>query len=182
MKAKQSSPTLRSTRTPASAFVQHRANQGRAPVGGSASPRRVVPGVNESRFQYSEMKKMVKIVFCLRRLPQLTPNEFQRYWREVHALLVRKHQKTLRIVRYVQFHSDFGSLTEKLRAFRNSPEPYDGVAEIWYENREALETLGRDPDARAASRELLEDEKRFVDLSRSPIWLGNEKVIISGEE
>jgi len=128
------------------------------------------------------MKKMVKIVFCLRRLPQLTPDEFQRYWHEVHAPLVRKHQKTLRIVRYVQFHSDFGTLTKKLRAFRNSPKPYDGVAEIWYENREALETLGKDPDARAASRELLEDEKRFVDLAQSPIWLGDEKVIISAEE
>ena len=125
---------------------------------------------------------MVKIVFCLRRLPQLTPQEFQRYWYEVHAPLVRKHQRSLRIVRYVQFHADFGPMTEKLRAFRNSPEPYDGVAEIWYESREALATLGKDPNARAASRELLEDEKRFVDLSRSPIWLGEEKIVISSED
>jgi hypothetical protein len=99
----------------------------------------------------------------------------------MHAPLVRKHQKALRIVRYIQFHADFGPLTEKLRAFRNSPEPYDGVAEIWYESREALETLGKDSDAKAASRELLEDEKQFVDLSRSPIWLGEEKVVISPE-
>jgi uncharacterized protein (TIGR02118 family) len=122
---------------------------------------------------------MVKISFCLRRLPELTSQEFQRHWYEVHAPLVRKHQKVLRIIRYVQFHSDFGLLTEKLRAFRNSPEPYDGVAEIWYESREALETLGKDSKARTASRELLEDEKRFVDLSRSPIWLGEEKVIVA---
>jgi hypothetical protein len=88
----------------------------------------------------------------------------------------------LRIVRYIQFHSEFGPLTQKLRGFRNSPEPYDGVAEIWYESREVLVSLGKDPAARAASRELLEDEKRFVDLSRSPIWLGKEKVIISAEE
>jgi uncharacterized protein (TIGR02118 family) len=122
---------------------------------------------------------MVKITFCLRRLPQLTPQQFQRHWYDVHAPLVQKHQQALRIVRYVQVHSDFGPLTEKLRAFRDSPEPYDGVAEIWYESREALETLGKDPNARAASRELLEDEKRFVDLTRSPIWIGEEKVIIS---
>ena len=125
---------------------------------------------------------MVKIVFCLRRQSHLTPQEFQKYWYEVHAPLVRKHQKVLRIVRYVQFHSDFGPLTEKLRVFRSSPEAYDGVAEIWYESREALETLGKDPNARVSSRELPEDEKRFVDLSRSPIWLGEEKVIISTEE
>lgn len=123
---------------------------------------------------------MVKITFCLRRLPQLSAQEFQRHWYEVHAPLVRKHQEALRIVRYIQFHSDFGSLTEKLRAFRRSPEPYDGIAEIWYQSRAALETLGRDAGARAASRELLEDEKRFVDLSRSPIWVGEEKVIVGG--
>jgi len=53
------------------------------------------------------------------------------------------------------------------------------VAEIWYESREALEELGKDSTARAASRELLEDEKRFVDLSRSPIFVGEEKAIVT---
>jgi uncharacterized protein (TIGR02118 family) len=125
-----------------------------------------------------ETENMVKITFCLKRLPHLSAQDFQEHWCEIHAPLVRKHQKALRIVRYVQFHSDLGPLTEKLRAFRHSPEPYDGVAEIWYESREALEELGKDSSARAASRELLEDEKRFVDLSRSPIFVGEEKAIV----
>jgi hypothetical protein len=112
---------------------------------------------------------MIKITFCLRRLPGLTHEEFLRYWYETHAALVRKHQKVLRIVRYVQFHSDLSALSARLRSFRNSPEPFDGIAEIWYQNREALETLGKDPEARRAGRELLEDERRFVDLPRSPI-------------
>ncbi|MGH7820684.1 MAG: EthD domain-containing protein [Candidatus Binatia bacterium] len=34
---------------------------------------------------------MVKLVFCLRRLPHLSRAEFQRYWRETHGPLVRKH-------------------------------------------------------------------------------------------
>jgi uncharacterized protein (TIGR02118 family) len=122
---------------------------------------------------------MVKVVFCLRRQAHLTHEEFAKYWSEVHAPLVRRHQKVLRIVKYVQLHSDLGAMTEKLRAFRGSPEAYDGVAEIWYESREALETLGRDPDARAASRELLDDERRFVDLQRSPIFMGDERAVIA---
>lgn len=124
---------------------------------------------------------MIKILFCLRRQSHLSSEEFQKYWYEVHAPLVRKHQKVLRIARYVQFHSDLGAMTEKLRAFRESPEPYDGVAEIWYESRDALETLGKDRDARIASRELREDEGRFVDTARSPIWLGEDRVIIRGD-
>jgi uncharacterized protein (TIGR02118 family) len=126
-----------------------------------------------------ERENMLKITFCLKRLPHRSAQDFQRYWYEVHAPLVRKHQQALRIVRYVQFHSDLGALTEKLRAFRHSPEPYDGVAEIWYESREALEELGKDSRARAASRELLQDEKRFVDLSRSPIFAGEERAIVT---
>ncbi len=122
---------------------------------------------------------MIKIVFCLRRLPRLSTHEFQTYWYEVHAPLVKRHQKTLRIARYVQFHTEHDSMTEKLTAFRGSSEPFDGVAEIWYESREALETLGKDPDARVTSQELKEDEMRFVDTTRSPIWTGHERVIIA---
>ncbi|HEY5625473.1 MAG TPA: EthD domain-containing protein [Dehalococcoidia bacterium] len=28
---------------------------------------------------------MIKLVYCLRRLPELTREEFQRYWRQNHA-------------------------------------------------------------------------------------------------
>jgi hypothetical protein len=52
------------------------------------------------------------------------------------------------------------------------------VAEIWSQSREALETLGRDPAGRAASRILLEDERRLVDSARSPIWIGEEHIVI----
>jgi uncharacterized protein (TIGR02118 family) len=120
----------------------------------------------------------MKVIYCLRRLPTLSRQEFLRHWFDVHAPLVRAYQRDLRISRYIQVHTDDGSFQEKLRAFRGSPEPYDGVAEIWYESREALETLGRDPAGRSASRLLYEDEQRFVDSSRSPIWIGEEHTII----
>lgn len=120
----------------------------------------------------------MKVIYCLKLLPSLTPDQFLKYWLEVHAPLVRANQRVLRIVRYIQVHTDHGPFLEKLRSFRGSPEPYDGVAEIWYESREALETLGRDPAARTASRLLFEDEQRFVDSARSPIWFGEEHSII----
>ena len=72
----------------------------------------------------------LKIVCCVKRLPQLTHAEFSRHWREIHAPLVEKHRSVLRIARYVQAHSDLGTLSDQLRAFRGSPEPYDGVAEM----------------------------------------------------
>ncbi len=121
---------------------------------------------------------MIKLVFCLKRLPTLTVEDFHSYWRNVHAPIVVRNKSALKIRRYVQFHTSFDKLTERLRGFRQSPEPYDGVAEIWYESRDALMSLGRDPEARAASRELREDEARFVDLAASPIWVGEEILIV----
>ena len=94
---------------------------------------------------------MIKVVFCLRRLPALTLAEFQDYWLNSHGALVRELQDALRIKRYVQLHSDLGELTRRLGAFRGAPEPFDGIAEVWYENRAALETLRQNPAGRAAS-------------------------------
>ena len=68
--------------------------------------------------------------FALRRLPQLSREEFQRTWRQDHAPLVEKHREALRIRRYVQLHTLDDPLNEALRASRGGPEPYDGVAEL----------------------------------------------------
>ncbi|HBQ49001.1 MAG TPA: EthD family reductase, partial [Hyphomonas atlantica] len=48
---------------------------------------------------------MIKLTFCLRRLPHLSREEFQVYWREKHAPLVAKHAEVLGILRYVQNHT-----------------------------------------------------------------------------
>ena len=45
---------------------------------------------------------------------------------------------------------------------------------------EDLAALADDPAARAAGRLLLEDEKTFITLPKSPLWWGEEKVIIDG--
>ena len=124
---------------------------------------------------------MIKVIFCLRRRADMTREAFQSYWRDVHGPLVQKHRKVLRIARYVQVHTQSGRMTERLGRFRDAGEPYDGVAEIWYESREHLERLGDDLAARAASRELLEDEARFVDLPGSAIWVGAEEEVIPAD-
>ncbi|HXK25724.1 MAG TPA: EthD domain-containing protein [Myxococcota bacterium] len=117
---------------------------------------------------------MVKLVFALRRLPHLSRAEFQRYWREQHAPLVLKHAKVLGIRRYVQLHTIETSINEALRT-RGGPEAFDGVAEIWLDRAEVILT----PDAARAGQELLEDEKKFIDLKLSPLWLAEEREIIS---
>ena len=123
---------------------------------------------------------MLKLTFCLRRLPSLTLAEFQDYWVNKHGPLVRRLQPALGMVRYVQVHRVDTDLADGMRKVRGAPEPYDGVAELWWESEESFRTAGRHPEARVAGRLLLEDEAKFIDLPRSPLWLNREEVIYAG--
>jgi uncharacterized protein (TIGR02118 family) len=121
---------------------------------------------------------MIKLAFPLHRRPELTREEFQTYWRGTHADLVAKHAAVLGIKRYVQLHTVTTVVDEGLRASRGAPEPFDGIAEIWFESEDALAASMQNPDAAVAGQELIEDERRFVDLERSPIWLGEEIEVV----
>jgi len=123
---------------------------------------------------------MIKLAFPLRRLPRLSRAEFQKYWFENHGPLVRKHAAVLRIQRYVQLHTLDDALNDALRAGRGGPEPYDGIAELWWKSREDLEAAFTTPEGQKAAATLLEDEKKFIDLPRSPLWVARERPIVEG--
>jgi len=89
--------------------------------------------------------------------------------------LVASVKDVLRIRRYVQTHSLPAEASEALRRTRGGPEGFDGVAQLWWDSFEDMAV--DDPAAVEAGRLLLEDERRFIDLSRSPLWWGEEKVI-----
>lgn len=121
---------------------------------------------------------MLKLVFCLHRLPHLSREAFQTYWREHHAPLVAKHAQTLGIVRYVQVHALTDDMNAAIQRTRGGPDMYDGIAEICFENWDSFFAAGENDGAKAASAALLADEKTFIDLSRSPLWFNHERVII----
>ena len=119
---------------------------------------------------------VIKLVFCLRRLPHLSRAEFQRYWRETHAPLVEEHRAALRIERYVQLHTADTAANALLRGSRDAPKsstgsPSSGGGAGRPHRRD------RERGRRSRRRALLEDERRFIDLARSPLWLANEHEI-----
>jgi uncharacterized protein (TIGR02118 family) len=114
---------------------------------------------------------MVKLVFCIRRLPTLSREEFQRYWRETHGPLVRRNAEVLRIRRYVQTHTLDHPMNEVLAQSRGGPKAFDGIAELWWDSVDDLAAATTTPDGRAAALALLVDERRFIDHARSPLWV-----------
>jgi uncharacterized protein (TIGR02118 family) len=120
---------------------------------------------------------MIKLTFCLTRLPHLTREQFQGYWFNTHGPLVASVRETLRIRRYVQMHSLPTDLSAALRESRGGGEGYDGVAQLWWDSFDDLRANAEDPRAAKAAALLLEDERTFIDLPRSPLWWGEERVI-----
>jgi uncharacterized protein (TIGR02118 family) len=123
---------------------------------------------------------MIKIVFCVRRLPTLSPDEFYRYWLESHGPLVRRHAATLRIRRYTQGHTFTDPRIDPAVTARGCEvQPYDGVAEVSWDSIEDLVDAGSTPEGRAAGRALLEDERRFIDLPNSSLFYVRENEIVA---
>ena len=121
---------------------------------------------------------MIKLTFAVRRRTDIDQAEFYRYWRDHHGPLVRSLQPALGIRRYVQTHRIETPLNAALQAGRGALEPFDGVAELWWDDLDALVGAASSPEGSAAGRTLLEDEARFIDLEQSALWLGDEIEII----
>jgi len=121
---------------------------------------------------------MIKLTFCLRRRPDLSVEEFRRYWKDEHGPLVRERATLLGVHKYQQVHTlDEPELHAALQS-RNggAPEPFDGIAEVWVDDVDTFRNGAGTPESKQAARDLLEDEARFIDLPTSPMWLGEEVV------
>jgi hypothetical protein len=57
------------------------------------------------------------------------------------------------------------------------PPLYYGHAELWFDRVELAAGLTT-PEGVKAAQVFIEDEKTFIDLSRSAIWLAKEQVFI----
>jgi uncharacterized protein (TIGR02118 family) len=117
---------------------------------------------------------MIRLTYVLRRLPPLSRQEFQRYWRYTHGPLVTKHATTLACHKYVQVHTLEDPLNAAFAESRGLMEPYDGMAALWWHNQEALLQALSTPAGQRAAEELLEDEQHFIDFARSSMWFAME--------
>ena len=126
---------------------------------------------------------MIRLIYVLRRKPSMSREEFQKYWFETHGPLVARHATTLNILRYLQDHTLEDPMNEQMAKARGGMEPpYDGVAELWWPTREALASSFASAAGQAASRELVEDESKFIDFATSPLWLAYEYPQINPSE
>jgi uncharacterized protein (TIGR02118 family) len=109
---------------------------------------------------------VIKSVGLLTRKDGLTREEFVRHWVEVHAPLAHAVPG---VRRYVQSHI----VEERTRPdIPASDVEIDGIAELWYDDRAAMERSNATPEA----RRLFADGALFIGRIKS--FVVEEKVII----
>ena len=120
---------------------------------------------------------MLKLVYAIRRRADLSPEAFRARWRDVHAPLVARFASAMRAVRYVQSHTLDTPWNAALAASRGAAPPYDGITEVWWESEAAFAAALATPEGQEAGRALLEDERAFIDLAASSLFLTEEHAI-----
>jgi uncharacterized protein (TIGR02118 family) len=108
---------------------------------------------------------MVKLIYCISKKPDMSVEDFQRYWREVHAPIAAAIPG---VRRYVQCH-----VVPETYGGRTTPG-FDGAAELWWDDLDAMRAAMGTPEVQAA----LEDEKNFIDHSRVASFVTVEKPVV----
>jgi uncharacterized protein (TIGR02118 family) len=111
---------------------------------------------------------MVKVWFCITRRPDLTPDQFREYWRDIHGPIAAKIPG---LRHYVQHHS-----LHALPPGWDLPQ-YDGVAELWWDDYPAALAGLQSEETMAA----LADHPNFMDdHHKCAMFITEEVVIVEG--
>jgi uncharacterized protein (TIGR02118 family) len=106
---------------------------------------------------------MVKLVYCITRRPDLTSEEFVRYWREVHGPIGARIPGLRRLVQ-----------SQALRIPGDARAPdFDGMAELWFDDVASLLAARRSPEWQASSA----DEANFIDQKRVAYFVAEERAV-----
>jgi|SRR5277367_3747170 len=111
---------------------------------------------------------MIKVVYCIIKKAGLTDEEFFRYWESVHGPI---GARIPRLRKLVQSH--------RLTLPGDERRPgYDGIAELWFDDMEALLAARQSPEWKAST----DDEVNFVDHDRVAYFVSEERVILDKAE
>jgi uncharacterized protein (TIGR02118 family) len=109
---------------------------------------------------------MLKVCELVKKRPDLSLEDFRAHWREVHGPIVAAIPG---LRRYVQSHPLMGG-------YRKGPLVFDGIAEVWVDDKDALRAMSETPEFATAKA----DEPNFIDPAELIELVVDEHVIKDG--
>jgi uncharacterized protein (TIGR02118 family) len=106
---------------------------------------------------------MIKLVYCITKKAGLTDQEFFDYWKNIHAPIGGRIPGLRRLVQ-----------SHRLTVPGDKYQPdYDGMAELWFDDMEALLAARHSPQWKTASQ----DEVNFIDHQKVAYFVSEEHII-----
>jgi uncharacterized protein (TIGR02118 family) len=124
---------------------------------------------------------MIKMLYCMRRLPGMSEEDFNAYWREKHTPLASKLAPVLNLKKYVQTRALDIPFNEILQRSRGLGERYDGAGELWWGSEEEMIDALSSDDGLEANMAFIEDEGNFIDFAASSAWICEDHVIYESD-
>lgn len=110
---------------------------------------------------------MIHVHYFITRKPELSDEQFHRYWRETHAPIVKRISQ---LRRYLQSHRI---------PFPGMNSTYDGEAEVWLDSLDSLHALRKNPEYLNGA---LKDEPNFIDMNRADWLIADDHVLLDGPQ
>jgi uncharacterized protein (TIGR02118 family) len=111
---------------------------------------------------------MVKVVYCIARRADLTPEGFDQYWRDVHGPIGARIPGLRRLVQ-----------NRTLRDPRDAYQPaFDGMAELWFDDWASLLAARQSAEWQRSSA----DEANFIDHKKVAYFVCEEREIATSNK
>ena len=108
---------------------------------------------------------MIKLVYCITKKSGLSDEEFFRYWKSVHGPVGARIPGLRRLVQ---------SYRVAVPGDEHQPD-YDGMAELWFDDVNALLAARQSPEWKAST----EDELNFIDHEKVAYFVSQEYELTS---
>jgi hypothetical protein len=105
-----------------------------------------------------------KFLIFIKRRPDMSPDEFRDYYENVHAKIGKTIVPDVGAFKYVRRYIQplAGSVAERAEDLE-----YDEITEVWFKDFEKFKAVAERVSRGELSPEVEEDEKKFMDRSRT---------------
>jgi uncharacterized protein (TIGR02118 family) len=107
---------------------------------------------------------MIKLVYRITKKSGLTDEEFFHYWQNIHGPIGARipHLRKLTQSHRITISGD------------TRPPDFDGMAELWFDDIDALFAARKSPEWKASS----DDEANFIDLNKVACFVSHERIVL----
>ncbi len=111
---------------------------------------------------------MIRYINCLRKVPELSSENFREYWQGAEfEELIQKIVELTGAVRYSKSLTLQVSMGDDLVSDRGLAQPYDGILEYYWENAHHLPEVYATEAAKKLSEQFAGFQSQFIGLANS---------------